>query len=294
MKKIIVLFCLILSGCLLPKPEGYDQLYYQKSNQEKALFHLEIALNSYGQSRYYDAEKNLRLANYYLPKSRKIKLNLAMAILNLEQYIEAEQIINELLVDEPYNTTYILTLANSYFLQKKYDKSLNAYKDALSLTSEKEKALQEKIYRNISEIYFIQGYEIDALCNSSLSFYSTENGDPTTHLAVLNALNMSPSILSKELILEEARQRRDEGVIFWFAMAYYDLGEFKEAYFLAKIVEAELISEGNIIGFSDFYNLIDKKVNYRTISEDDSKREFIPNKLQRNYWAMSVLKELVL
>lgn len=285
MHRLLLIFT-ILTACTLPQSEFAG--HSNKPPREKALIYSEIALNAFGLNRYYKAEKFFRLASYYLPQSTKIKFNLSLTLINLEQYEEARAILNTLYKAQPNNITYILSLAKSYNSEGDFLRALMYYDRAkLMLEKSKDYNKLDLVYRNLAELYFIKGYEEEALCFSDMSFKSKNKNLEASHLALMSALNMFSDILENKDLLREAREIRDENIIFWYVLANYARESFKESYFLARVVESELISDGNIVGFDYVFDKLKNVLEYTELS--DKSKDFEHSELERNYWPQSIL-----
>lgn len=193
---VVISFSLMVS-CLTDTGGDSDELantYYNLGNAYSELERFEDAVEAYANSWRLDSD--FSAAGY----------NLMRVYIFLEKYDEAEQLLNELLEEEPRNT--IVLEAAGYLFHKRgdYDSALRYYNRVISTDSVNSNALY-----NTFLIYRSQGEQKAAL--DQLFKYLELNKDDYASLAVLASLyeeleQKNKAVESYQLFLE--KEKSDE------------------------------------------------------------------------------------
>lgn len=187
----LALLGMTLSGCALPRSEYADQQFVSRPE----LTAVSLAKDGMGyasQGRFIDAELNFLGANYLYPDAQNIQENLALVLIETQQFERAEKILVELSSKWPARVRYKSALARLHLRNSRYDLARKIYMEIFYDALQRlDPITAADSARSLSVLFFQLGVEESALCFSELALLERPDDlEREKHLRLLNATGM--------------------------------------------------------------------------------------------------------
>lgn len=235
MRLIAALFVLFFSSCALPKSTEQPQgLVPRKDILAVSLFR--EGASFFARGRLVDAELKFRQARYLFPDAENIRFNLAKTLSQLGAEGEAEELLEELLVNQPDSYDYLVGMAVIKKQAEKFSEAKDYYQKALEVAFlENNRQQVAEVARNLSVLAFSQGEIEEAVCFSSLAQGYNANEEQTVrHIRLLFGLGEFESVRK---LLSEAfpsdKRNVSPPLLHHAALLAYSEERYVEAYRLA-------------------------------------------------------------
>ncbi|NDC38923.1 MAG: hypothetical protein EBZ48_12875, partial [Proteobacteria bacterium] len=164
---IVLLVC---CSCALPR-STIDTAGFVRPEELETTGLVREGMGFLSQSRYVDAELSFRRALYFSPDADNIRENLAAALMGSQQFNEVDQILAQLSARYPKAIRIVVSQAQSYFRQRRYQESEATFRRALDLAFQRQEFSQaSSILRSLAFLANDRGYRSEALCYSAQAF----------------------------------------------------------------------------------------------------------------------------
>lgn len=173
------------------------------------------------------SQKALSLAQRMHPYSSSVKIRFARQYANEGKYASALKVLNELNASEPDDVEVVMTRASVYSLMMEYQKAVDEYKKALTITDEEE---WEEIYTTIAYEYENMGAFDLALQNLNLALKIAHQPEQLL-FEIGMCYEMADRVEDAIVFFKDFLEHQPSSVASWFnlALAYHHLELYEKA-----------------------------------------------------------------
>ena len=192
-----------------------------------------------GRGRLFDAESQLRKAQWLAPDNAAVRFNLAVVLGQQGKLSEAESLIQGLMQELGRRPDYILVLADINRQAGQLERARRLLKEAYGRYDDASNRREAAVLaRSIANLAFVGGEEQEALCYSYEALRQRADSDQIGYHAML-LLSLNRTLESHAFIMEQVTAKRavkESGFVqFVLALANLGIGDMESSLQAVKL-----------------------------------------------------------